>query len=208
MKDAPAVRPLDSLRILTTSVSASLQGLMNLATGRIARSEVTLAPGDQAPDFKLPGSDGRTYRLSDYGDRQVVVLAWFPKAFTGGCTAECRSLAGRPDIDARQVRYFAVSTDDPETNRQFAQSLRLNYPILSDEDRSVARAYGVLGPAGFPSRWTFIVGRDGRIAAIDKAVRVSSHGRDVAAAVARLELSVSGERTGRSETLPASGDQG
>ncbi|MGE0702310.1 MAG: peroxiredoxin [Vicinamibacterales bacterium] len=202
------MRPLDSLRVFTTSVRAALQGLLNLVTGRIARSDVRLAPGDEAPDFSLPGSDGRRYRLSDYRNRQAVVLAWFPKAFTGGCAAECRSLAHRPDLDARQVCYFAVSTDDPATNRQFAQSLGVNYPILSDEDRSVARAYGVLGAAGFPSRWTFIVGRDGRIAAIDKAVRVSSHGRDVAAAVARLDLSGPDERMGRSATLSGSGGQG
>lgn len=202
------MRPLGSLRVLTTSVRATIQGLVNLVTGRIERSDIRLVPGDEAPDFSLPGSDGRTHRLSDYRNRQAVVLAWFPKAFTGGCTAECLSLVTRPEVDDARVRYFAVSTDDLETNRQFAQSLRVDYPILSDSDGSVARAYGVLGAAGFASRWTFIVGRDGRIAAIDKSVRVSSHGCDVAAAVARLDLSGPAERMGQPGPMSASGDGG
>jgi len=55
-----------------------------MATGGANRGDVTLAPGDVAPDFELPGSDGRTYRLSDFRGKNAVVVAWFPKAFTGG----------------------------------------------------------------------------------------------------------------------------
>jgi len=77
------------------------------------------------------------------------------------------------------VRYFAASVDAPETNAKFAASLGADYPILSDPTKAVARAYGVLAASGMASRWTFYIGRDGRILDIDKGVRAASHGADV-----------------------------
>ncbi len=74
------------------------------------------------------------------------------------------------------MKYFAASTDAPATNRSFAESLALDYPILSDPAGAVARAYGVLGRAGYASRWTFYVGADGRVADIDRQVAPGSHG--------------------------------
>ena len=71
------------LRTVLATVAATIVGLVNVATRRI-ESSIELQPGDMAPDFTLPGSDGRTYRLSDFVGRRAVVLAWFPKAFTGG----------------------------------------------------------------------------------------------------------------------------
>ena len=78
------------------------------------------------------------------------------------------------------VRYFAASVDAPETNAKFATSLGIDYPILSDPTKAVARAYGVLAPSGMASRWTVYIGRDGRILDIDKKVHAASHGADVA----------------------------
>jgi peroxiredoxin Q/BCP len=71
------------LRTVIATVAATIVGLVNVATRRIAPSP-ELQPGDIAPDFTLPGSDGRTYRLRDYAGTRSVVIAWFPKAFTGG----------------------------------------------------------------------------------------------------------------------------
>jgi peroxiredoxin Q/BCP len=84
------------------------------------------------------------------------------------------------------VRYFGASVDSPDANARFAQSLDLDYPILSDPAKDVARAYGVLSTSGFASRWTFYIGVDGRILDIDKKVNAASHGADVAAALTRL----------------------
>src|SRR5688572_25089530 len=73
--------------------------------------------GDMAPDFSLQGTDGKTHRLSDYRGKQAVVIAWFPKAFTQGCTIECKSLAENGDkIQKYQVAYFMASTDKLEDN--------------------------------------------------------------------------------------------
>jgi thioredoxin-dependent peroxiredoxin len=145
---------------------------------------VELAAGDMAPDFVLPATDGRTYRLSDFAGRSVVVVAWFPKAFTGGCTAECASIGlTRAALDRFEAAVFAASCDPLETNRAFAASTGIQIPILSDRDGSVARAYGVLGPIGLPHRWTVYVGVDGRILAIDRAVRAGHHGADIVLAL-------------------------
>jgi peroxiredoxin Q/BCP len=151
-----------------------------MATHR-AGTPVDLKPGDLAPDFSLPGSDGRTYRLKELAGRPVVI-AWFPKAFTGGCTAECKSLSALGDEFGRLgVSRFAASVDTADANRRFAESLALSYPILSDATKGVARAYGVLAPSGYASRWTFYIGADGRILDIDKKVSAAFHGRDVVA---------------------------
>ncbi len=84
------------------------------------------------------------------------------------------------------VRYFGVSVDTPEANARFAQSLHLDYPILSDPTKDVARAYGVLSATGLASRRTFCIGADGRILHVDKKVNAGSHGRDVAEALDEL----------------------
>jgi len=83
-------------------------------------------------------------------------------------------------------KCFGVSVDTAETNRQFAQSLGLDYPILSDSDKTVARSYGVLRATGFPARWTFYIGNDGRILDVDRDVHPKSHGPDVAKKLAAL----------------------
>lgn len=147
-----------------------------------------LKAGDAAPDFSLPGSDGKTYKLSDYRGKQAVVLAWFPKAFTPGCTTECKVFAaGGQKLKQFDVAYFTVSVDRPEKNQEFAASVGADYPILSDPGGEVARAYGVTGPVQkWASRWTFYIGADGKILYIDKHVKTSTHADDVAAQLAEL----------------------
>jgi peroxiredoxin Q/BCP len=148
-----------------------------------------LRAGDIAPDFTLVASDGATYQLRDFRGRQAVVIAWFPKAFTGGCAAECQSLSAFTTAFSRaHVQCFAASVDTPEANAKFAEAFELTCPILSDPGKAVARAYGVLGPSGFASRWTFYIGADGRVLDIDTQVRAASHGRDVAARLSELGI--------------------
>ena len=86
----------------------------------------------------------------------------------------------------RNVSYFAASVDSAETNARFAASLGISYPILSDPTKDIARAYGVLTPSGYASRWTFYIGADGSILDIDKKVSPASHGADVAKRLTEL----------------------
>ena len=147
-----------------------------------------LKPGNPAPDFTLPGSDGKTYHLADYHGKEAVVLAWFPKAFTPGCTAECKSFgAGGAALRKFAAAYFTASVDAAEKNRKFAESVGADYPILSDPKGTVARAYGVTSAVRpVAQRWTFYIGADGKILFIDKAVKTASHAADVAAKLKEL----------------------
>jgi len=84
------------------------------------------------------------------------------------------------------IQLFAASVDTPAENARFAESLGISYPILSDPSRDVARAFGVLSRSGYASRWTFYIGVDGRVLAIDKEVHAASHGREMAARLEEL----------------------
>ncbi len=163
-----------------------------VAIGLLLPAQVTAAElmaGDKAPDFSLKGSDGKTYALKDFAGKQAVVVAWFPKAFTGGCTAECKSMKEDGQaIRGYQVAYFTASTDSAEENTKFAESLKLDYPILSDPAMETAKAYGILNEKGMAKRVTFYIGADGKILHIDSGVQTKSHGKDIAAKLKELKV--------------------
>ncbi|MFO0950817.1 MAG: peroxiredoxin family protein [Isosphaeraceae bacterium] len=176
-----------TIRILArAAVVLGVTAALSLSTARAAELKV----GDKAPAFSMKGSDGKTYTLDQFKGKQAVVVAWYPKAFTGGCTAECKSLREKGDlIKPLKVAYFTASVDTPEENKKFAESLSLDYPILSDPDKSVANAYGVINPArGMALRWTFYIDKEGVIRAIDKTVKPATAAADLAAKVKELGL--------------------
>jgi peroxiredoxin Q/BCP len=172
-------------------------GLLGLGLAVAARPAVAaegdLKVGDKAPAFELKGSDGKTYTLDQFKGKKAVVIAWFPKAFTGGCTKECKSIRESSDsLKGLNIAYFTASVDTPDYNKKFAESLDLDYPILSDPDKSVAQAYGVVHQGrAVPERWTFYIDKEGTIKAIDKGVqqRTTTAGKDIAAKVKELGLS-------------------
>ncbi|MFN8006233.1 MAG: peroxiredoxin [Terriglobia bacterium] len=150
-----------------------------------------LKPGDTAPDFSLTGSDGKQYKLSKLKGKKVVVLAWFPKAFTPGCTIECKSFAdNRKIMKETKAAYFMASTDTAEQNKKFAAEHHADYPILSDPGKKVAEAYGVVHEGRqVPERWTFYIGKDGKILFIDKKVNTATAAQDVVAKLKELKAS-------------------
>jgi peroxiredoxin Q/BCP len=149
-----------------------------------------LKVGDKAPNFELKGSDGKTYKLSDFQGKKPVVVAWFPKAFTPGCTKECKAMAEQGnEIRKYDVAYFTASVDDSDTNTKFAKSVDADYPILSDPSKETAKAFGVLNERGMANRVTFYIGKDGKIAAVDQKVNTEQHGKDVAAKLKELGVS-------------------
>ena len=133
------------IRGMERSITTLGLGIGLVLVGGVGAARAELKVGDKAPAFELQGSDGKTYSLEQFKGKSAVVIAWFPKAFTGGCTKECKSLrANSKALHELDVAYFTASVDTPEENKKFAESLDLDYPILSDPDKSVAKAYGVL----------------------------------------------------------------
>ena len=170
------------MKALVLSMLVALFGSAALPAGA-----AELKVGDPAPDFTLQASDGKTYKLSDFKGKQAVVLAWFPKAFTSGCTIECKSLAEHGDmIKKYKAQYFMISVDPLDQNIKFAQSEHADFPLLSDPSKATATAYGVLGTMGFASRWTYYIGTDGKITAIDKTVKPATSAEDMAAKLKEL----------------------
>ena len=157
-----------------------------------------LKVGDPAPNFKLQATDGKTYQLSDFKGKKAVVVAWFPKAFTQGCTIECKSLAENGDrIRKFDVAYFMASVDPLEDNIRFAKATKVelngqtvekkeaDFPMLSDPSKETAKAYGVLAANGaFAQRWTFYIDKTGKVVAIDTTVRPATSAEDM---IARLD---------------------
>jgi peroxiredoxin Q/BCP len=157
-----------------------------VALSGVAKAQ-ELMPGDVAPPFELVGSDGKTHRLADYAGT-TVILAWFPKAFTGGWTAECKSLSESSDqLSQFNIAYFMVSVDDPDTNKKFAESLDAKFPLLSNPEKDVAKAYGVFNEEReFAFRWTYIIGPDGTVLGVDKDVTPATAGVDLVALLSEL----------------------
>ena len=163
--------------------------------------------GDMAPDFSLQGSDGKTHKLSDFRGKRAVVIAWFPKAFTQGCTIECKSLAENGDkIKQYDVAYFMASTDNIEDNTKFAKATSVtlqgrggastvvekkeaDFPMLADPTKEVAAKYGVLMANGqLANRWTFYIDKSGKIAAIETKVNPATSAEDMVTKLAELKV--------------------
>lgn len=146
--------------------------------------------GEQAPEFEMQGSDGKTYSLKDFKGKQAVIVAWFPKAFTGGCTKECKSMKDAGEqLKKFKVAYFTASTDTVEKNADFAKSLELDYAILCDPTGKNAKQFGVLQEGrNVASRVTFVIGADGKILAVLDKVNTEDHGTDLAKLLSELEV--------------------
>jgi peroxiredoxin Q/BCP len=194
------------MRALMAMGLAAALGVGVMAQGNGGRDGAELKVGDPAPNFKLQATDGKTYQLSDFKGKKAVVVAWFPKAFTQGCTIECKSLAENGDrIKKYDVAYFMASVDPLEDNIRFAKatSVKLgeqtvekkeaDFPMLSDPTKETARAYGVLNQErGFANRWTFYVDKNGKIAYIDKAVKPATSAEDMIAKLGDLKVPTHG----------------
>jgi peroxiredoxin Q/BCP len=116
--------------------------------------------GDRAPEFELPGTGGKTYRLSDYRGRKLIV-AFYPGDFTPTCTKQFCSYRDQGErLDQLGAEVLGISAQSVDSHERFSEEKRLNVPLLADEDKSVARAYGVTaGP--MVRRAIFVIDEEG-----------------------------------------------
>ena len=170
----------------TTTLFIKLMLSMTLA---LSATVGALEVGDQAPAFSLQATDGKTYSLEQFHDKQAIVIAWYPQAFTSGCTIECKSLAQNGHLLKRlDVTYFMASVDDQEKNKAFAEENEADFPLLSDPSKEVATAYDVLAFYGMPKRHTFYIGKDGKILFIDRKINAATSAEDMAAKLEELGI--------------------
>ncbi|WP_226703748.1 peroxiredoxin [Microbulbifer elongatus] len=160
----------------------------------ISLPSFALEVGDKAPEFELAASDGKTYRLADFKGKQAVAVAWYPKAFTKGCTIECKSLAENGDlIREYDVAYFMASTDELEDNTKFAEEMKADFPLLSDPSGEVAEAYDVKMPVlNMAKRVTIYIGKDGKILKIDRDIKPATSAQDMARTLGELGVAKKG----------------
>lgn len=141
-----------------------------------------LSDGDSAPDFELLDQSGDPIRLSDYRGQRVV-LYFYPKADTPGCTKEACSFRDVYDeFEDRGLAVLGVSTDSVEDLAAFAEKYDLPFRLLADPDGTVAEAYDSLGSVGngkIAARNTFIIDEDGRIAAVYEHVSPEAHAEEI-----------------------------
>ena len=166
--------------------------LLALAGVAVAQStNQTLAVGASAPEFAAVGTNDQTNRLSDLKGKWVV-LYFYPKAFTPGCTTEACSLRdGYADLQKRGAVILGVSLDGVAKLKDFKTAYQLPFDLLSDADKSISRDYHTLGFGGlFAERRTFIVNPAGAIAHVFESVSPRTHDKDVAAVLATLQSAV------------------
>lgn len=136
--------------------------------------------GNSAPDFRLQDVDGNNYSLSDYKDKNPVVIYFYPKAGTPGCTKQaCGIRDSYSKFKENEIVVLGISVDSKELIRDFINDHNLNFPLLSDENKAVSKSYGVLNDIGLDSRITLIIDKKGNITNIMRDVDVETHADDV-----------------------------
>jgi Peroxiredoxin len=142
--------------------------------------------GDRAPDFKLPASTGGEISLYQFRGKNVI-LYFYPKDDTPGCTAEACSLRDvNTELQKAGAVVLGVSTGSVESKQKFSQKYKLNFPLLADQTADVAKMYGAWKQKNLYGRqsWgvartTYLIGPDARVKKIYKKVKTDSHGADI-----------------------------
>lgn len=153
-----------------------------------------ISAGTQAPDFTLPDDEGRIHSLSDYRGKPVV-LYFYPKDNTSGCTKEACSF--RDDYSAYQeagVTILGVSPDSSKSHANFRAKYELPFTLLADTEREVLKAYGAWGLKKMYGReyegvlrTTFLIGKDGKILKVFEKVKPANHSTEILAALEELD---------------------
>lgn len=149
--------------------------------------------GDRAPRFEARDTQGNTFRLDDLAGKKNLVLFFYPKAFTPGCTAEvCSFRDAYDEFERADTEVVGLSTDDLDTQERFAGAHRLPFRLLTDHDRIIAKGFGVLGLLrsliGMVQRATFVIDKQGVIRGVfHHELAIDRHLADVRACLASID---------------------
>ena len=152
--------------------------------------ELKLKAGDSAPDFEGPTTAGTMFRLREYLGKKNVVLYFYPKDDTKGCTMEACSFRDKLQrIGALWAEVVGVSVDTVESHKEFARKNALNFPLVSDYDKRISKLYGILSDDGsYAERVTFVIDKEGKIANIFPNVDVTRHSNEIVEALKQLTV--------------------
>lgn len=145
-----------------------------------------LKKGDQVPDFKGINQDGKEIFYQDYKGKKLVVF-FYPKASTPGCTSEACNLNDNLDaLQAKGYQVVGVSADSVKRQKNFAEKYGFKYPLIADEDKSIINAFGVWGPKKFMgkeyegiNRTTFLIDENGKIERVIEKVKTKDHAHQI-----------------------------
>ena len=182
MKGQRMKRHYGSIMLVALSMLAS-------ASGWGAEALKMPAVGDQAPLVEGIDQDGKPFKLSELIGKQVVLLYFYPKDDTPGCTAEACGWRDRmSELKKEHVAVIGVSFDSADSHRQFREKYQLNFPLLVDANGAIADAYGVRRAPGakFAKRVSFLIGLDGRIVHVTDNPAAKVHLDEVKSAIAKL----------------------
>jgi thioredoxin-dependent peroxiredoxin len=180
------MRLFNSLRAPTTVLLGAM--LLALAASAPAEDAPRLKVGDSAPPIEGKDQDGKTWKLSDYRGKKAVLLYFYPKDETPGCTKEACGLRDRMD-DLRKsgVEVVGVSFDSGESHQKFISKHSLNFTLLADTDGKLATAFGARMPGKeMARRVSFLIGTDGKIRHITDTPSADVHLAEMKEAVAQL----------------------
>jgi len=147
--------------------------------------------GDAAPLFTGQDQDGKTVKLADLIGKKIVLLYFYPKDFTGGCTKEACGFRDRlGGLQKDNVEIIGVSFDSAESHQKFIAKYNLNFRLLADPDGTIVDAYGVKwGDRKLARRVSFLIGLDGKIVHVTDALNPDVHFSEMQAAIAGLKKS-------------------
>ena len=146
-----------------------------------------LKEGDKAPDFKLGASNGKTISLKDFKGKERVILYFYPKDDTPGCTIEaCEFRDFHPKVEAHDAVVLGVSPDGVDSHNKFIQKFKLPFVLLADEDKEISKKYDVWVKKSMygkeymgVARTTFVIGKDGKIEKIYEKVKPEGHANEI-----------------------------
>jgi thioredoxin-dependent peroxiredoxin len=149
---------------------------------------MALSVGTQAPDFTVKDTNGNTIKLSDY-QGQTVVLYFYPKDDTPGCTKEACSFRDSYTVyQGEDIAVFGISLDDEASHQQFTQKYNLPFPLLADVDGAITKAYDVEAEKNgfrYAQRVTYVVDPAGKISQVFTTINTETHAQEILTALGR-----------------------